>query len=156
MAAPPRLTLRISGLGHSLTIREDASATVDDLKARISQTTEIPPCYQRLLARGLSLEDGHSTLDDIGLKDRTKIMLLHSPEYAQEKEGYEKLQAVAQEIQELQDNISDNSLQPKVISELVTRICCKLDAIDTAGSANLRLQRKELLQKAERLEADNS
>jgi hypothetical protein len=36
---------------------------------------------------------------------------------------------------------------------MVTRICCKLDEVDTKGSENLRAQRKELIRKAESMEA---
>jgi BAG domain/Ubiquitin family len=147
---PPRLTLRIAGLGHSLTMRENASSTVSGLQSRIQEVTGIPSCYQRLVARGLKLEDGQATLEELGLKDRTKILLLHSPEYAQEKDGYEMLVALSHEIDALEKQ--SQSMEHIMISEMVTRICCKLDAIDTAGSMNLRNLRKDLIRRAEELE----
>ena len=158
LAEQPRLTLRISGLGHSLTMREYASASVADLQSRIQEATGIPTCYQRLLARGHSLEDGRATLEELGLKDRTMILLLHSPEYAQEKSGYETLMSISQELSALDEKLQDESqaMEPKMVSEMVTLICCKLDAIDTAGSTNLRTLRKGLIRKAEQLEQHQS
>ena len=88
MAATP-LTFKITGLGHNLTLELAAEKTVGDLKAKIEESSGLPPCYQRLLARRLKLEDNSVSLEDAGLKDRTKIMLLHSPLYSQEKDAFE-------------------------------------------------------------------
>ena len=163
------LTLRITGLGHSLTLElESNTTTVGALKDHIYHDTGLAPCYQRMLApRGCKLENDTSTLDEAGLKDQTKLMLLHSALYAQEKDGAEALASIAREIKELsqqlqqqqnsttdttRDTTTTEKMESKVVSELVTRICCKLDAVDTMGSETLRAQRKELLQQAERIE----
>jgi BAG domain len=158
LSEQPRLTLRISGLGHSLTMREFACASVADLQSRICDATGIPCCYQRLLARGLTLDNGQATLEEVGLKDRTKILLLHSPEYAKEKDAYEMLLALEREINGLADQCQGQgqSMQATMVSEMVTRICCKLDAVDTVGSANLRTMRKELIRRAEQLEQEQA
>ena len=146
--------LRIAGLGHSLPLEVDAdTTTVGALKEIIETNTGLPPCYQRLLARGTKLDSAESeslSLKDAGVKDRTKIMLLHSAVYAQEKQGFEALAAIASEVDDLANKAS--TMDPKLMAELVTRLCCRLDEVDTAGSANLRARRKALLHRAEKLE----
>lgn len=143
------INIKVSGLGHSFTLELPSTEPLGTLKSQIEQATDLLPAYQRLVCRGLKLDDDTQTLDEIGIKDRTKVMLLHSPLYAQEKETYEKLLSVSTEIDDL---AGQSGVEPKVLTELVTRICCKLDAIDTSGSEHLRAKRKELLKKAESIE----
>jgi hypothetical protein len=145
------ITLRITGLGHTLTLKFSSSTTIGCLKQEIASHTKLPAVYQRLLARGSKLESDTVTLEDAGLMDRTRIMLLHNALYAQEKEGFEALSALAKEIEDLAQ--TKDSISSTAMSEMVTRICCKLDEVDTKGSENLRSQRKELIRKAESMEA---
>jgi hypothetical protein len=145
------VALRVTGLGHTLTLEPHlGSSTVADLKREIEARTGILAAHQRLLARGHKLEDGDAvTLEQAGLKGRTKIMLLHNELYGKEKEGYEELAAIAKEIDDLASKKKDKKVSQKVVSELVTRICCKLDQVDTKDSDTLRAYRKDLLRKAE-------
>jgi large subunit ribosomal protein L40e len=147
---PAMITLRVTGLGHTLTLEVESSLTVGELKQRIEDDTELPVDYQRLLARGSKLEDNESTLASEGIKDRTKIMLMHSALYAQEKEGFEALSKLSKEIDDLA--AKKDSSSPIFVREEVTRICCRLDEVDTKGSSNLRATRKKLLAKAEALD----
>jgi hypothetical protein len=144
------ITLRVTGLGHTLTLEVESSLTVGEMKQRIEDDTEIPVEYQRLLARGSKLDNNDSTLASEGIKDRTKIMLIHSALYAQEKEGFEALSKLSKEIDDLA--AEKDSSSPISIHELVTIICCRLDDVDTKGSSNLRSKRKNLLAKAEALD----
>ena len=59
---------------------------------------------------------------------------------------------MSKEIDVLSSRCNSEPLSKEVISELVTRICCKLDEVDTRGSDNLRSKRKELLKKAEAID----
>jgi hypothetical protein len=146
------ITLRITGLGHTLTLDHAASSTVESLKQEIAGRTGLPAVYQRLLARGHKLEDNHATLDEAGVKNRTKVMLLHSALYAQEKDGWDALAVLAQELDDL---AAGPDTTAAAMSDLVTRLCCKLDAVDTMGSEHLRARRKQLLRQAEHLDAAN-
>ena len=147
----PPVSIKIAGLGHNFTLEmASPKETLGSLKSQIERHTELLPAYQRLVCRGLKLDDDSQSLEDIGIVDRTKIMLLHSPLYAQEKDTFEALMTVSTEIDDLG---GQSGVEPKVMTELVTRICCKLDAIDTAGSTHLRAKRKELLKKAESIDA---
>ena len=147
---PAMVTLRVAGLGHTLTLEVEPSSPVGELKQRIRDETGLPVEYQRLVARGSKLEDNEATLDETGIKDRTKVMLMHSATYAQEKEGFEALSKLANEIDELKKMKESSS--PEVFREMVTRLCCRLDGVDTKGSDNLRTKRKELLLKAQALD----
>ena len=154
MASSDTRTLRVSGLGHTVTLNLPPSTTIADLKSEIEAKMDVPAAYQRLLARGSKLDADDVTLEASGIQDRTKIMVMHNALYAQEKEGFEALSALSKEIEDLA--ATKESKSPAVVSELVTRICCKLDGVDTMGSENLRALRKTLLKKAEDMETSSS
>jgi hypothetical protein len=143
-------TLRVSGLGHSLTFGLISSATVGDLKRRIEQETRVPIEYQSLLARGSNLENGEISLSEAGIQDRPKIMLMHNDLYAQEKEGFEALARLEEEITHLA--LKKETSKPIIVRESVTKICCKLDEVEVTGSETLRARRKALLARAESLD----
>jgi hypothetical protein len=149
--ASKRRTLKVSGLGHSITLETEPSDTIGDLKQEIESQTSIPAIYQRLLARGKKLEDDTLLLEEAGLEHRTKVMLLHNPSYVQEKEGYETLSRLAKDIDDLESKKDETP--NKLMSEFVTRICCKLDAVEIKGSEDLRAFRKTLLRKAQGIDS---
>ena len=176
-AAAITITLRITGLGHNMTLKDLSSTTMTmaELMTKIYNSTGIIPRYQRLIGpRGLKIDSNNDnsndngnggdekTLFEIGIKDRTKLILMHSPLYSNEKDSYEKLIGIEKEINDLEnsilirENINNNNnsdhKKPIVVSEMVTRICCKLDLVDTVGSIFIRLKRKELIKKVEGLE----
>ena len=47
------------------------------------------------------------------------------------------------------DEIRPGSFEPRVVEELVTRLLCRIDAVDTAGDAELRGIRRDLVRRAE-------
>ena len=152
------ITLRISGLGHTITLENLSSTntTIDQLKEMIENHSKIPTIYQRLISRGHKLDqdedkdDNVTTLQNIGMKDRTKIMLLHNKLYSVEKDSYEELMKLSQELDDIMILKKEKEeTSEDVIHELVTRICCKLDSVDMKGSEHLKQLRKKLLQKAE-------
>ena len=164
------VTIRVTGLGHKVTLKDlPSSTTVTDLRTKVYEATGLPPRFQKLIGpQKLNInyysenDDNHDndtlgtrSLSDLGIKDRTKLMLLHSPLYQNEKDSYETLKQVEDEIVELERSIrsGESSKQKEgFVSEMVTRVCCRLDAIDVAGSKELRAHRKELIQTAEGLE----
>ena len=181
-AADITITLRITGLGHNMTLKDLSSTTMTmaELMTKIYNSTGIIPRYQRLIGpRGLKIDSNNDnsndngnggdekTLFEIGIKDRTKLILMHSPLYSNEKDSYEKLIGIEKEINDLENSIliresinnnnnsnnnNNDHQKPIVVSEMVTRICCKLDLVDTVGSIFIRLKRKELIKKVEGLE----
>ena len=178
-AADITITLRITGLGHNMTLTDLSSTTMTmaELMTKIYNSTGIIPRYQRLIGpRGLKIDSNNDnsndngnggdekTLFEIGIKDRTKLILMHSPLYSNEKDSYEKLIGIEKEINDLENSIliresinnnndhNNDHKKPIVVSEMITRICCKLDLVDTVGSIFIRLKRKELIKKVEGLE----
>jgi hypothetical protein len=150
------LTLRISGLGHTLTFDVPASASVGDVKAHIEALTSLPCPYQRLLSRGKKIDQDSATLSSFGILDRTKLMLLHNELYINDKEGVAALLAIEREVTELAKAQLHGDSTDKddgiTLHEAVTRICCKLDAVEIHGSEHLRSMRKKILVQAEALE----
>ena len=47
------------------------------------------------------------------------------------------------------DEIRPGSFEPRVVEELVTRLLCRIDAVDTGGDAELRGIRRDLVRRAE-------
>mmetsp|Transcript_20830 Transcript_20830/g.51663 ORF Transcript_20830/g.51663 Transcript_20830/m.51663 type:complete len:176 (-) Transcript_20830:95-622(-) len=163
-AVEHKISLRITGLGNKFDLNDlpAEKTTVADLRLKVAERTGVPPRFQKFLGpQKLNItyneecDLAEKSLADLRIQDRTRLLLLHAPNYQMEKEGYQQLLKVQDEINILEKNIRNHSKeteQPKYVAEMVTRICCKLDAIDTVGSKDLRKHRKELIQKAEQLE----
>ena len=85
----------------------------------------------------------------IGLEDRTKLLLLHSPLYATDKEGVETLKGIHAEIDKVDAGRRSREMDNKTVHELITQLCCKCDEVETNGSEALRMMRKETIRRAE-------
>ena len=156
------LRLRVAGLGHYCELDISPMATLSDLKEQVEKKTDIPAPYQRLAAKRKKMDDddqilGPTTMDSadnieklgIGLEDRTKILLLHSSLYSQDKEGIEKLNTFIKEINRIDEARKNREMENKVVQELIIQICCKIDCVETNGSDALRKMRKMAVRKAE-------
>jgi len=156
-----KITLKVAGLGHSFTFdanTKNTQSTVADVKAEVERQTSLPCGYQRLLARGKKLDDDAATLSSLGIQNRTRIMLLHNEAYNQDREGFEAIRKLSNEIDETiaSANATEKGMSSIEIHERVTQICCKLDGIDTHGSETLRVMRKQAVVKAESLDRSSS
>ena len=157
------LLLRIAGLGHNIELEISPSATLADLKNEIEEQTGILAPYQRLVAKHLKMENdslllGASIFTDsnnneekagIGLETRTKILLLHSPRYAQDKCGIDILTNLKKDIDKIEEGRLRRDMEDKLVQELIVQICCKIDGVETNGSDALRKMRKQTIQLAE-------
>eukprot|EP00563_Minutocellus_polymorphus_P020225 CAMPEP_0197716582 /NCGR_PEP_ID=MMETSP1434-20131217/1425_1 /TAXON_ID=265543 /ORGANISM="Minutocellus polymorphus, Strain CCMP3303" /LENGTH=166 /DNA_ID=CAMNT_0043300965 /DNA_START=158 /DNA_END=658 /DNA_ORIENTATION=+ len=140
------IRLRVAGIGFDIQLSVPGpSSTIADVLTKVADEIKIPAPYLLLLFRGKKLTDGDSTLADLKIKDRTRLMLLHGPEYGKDKAGIEALQAVNKDLDDLE---GDESIAAKVIDEMVTRACIKLDNIEISGSETLRRLRREALHRA--------
>ena len=147
------LRLRITGCGHNVDVAVSADATLGELKKLVEAATGLPPPYQRLVARGCKLEDNAVGVAAAGIADRTKLMLMHSAGYAADAQAFEALSAVSKEIAELEKRAG---LSPAVREELVTQLCCKLDAVDVNGSSTLRELRRTQLRRAQEISSTSN
>ena len=156
------ILLRIAGLGHHVELEMKPTATLLDLKNEINKQTDVPVSYQRLVAKQKKMVDdamilGPSIFDEssnvekagIGLETRTKILLLHSPQYAQDKGGIDALTKLNAEIDKIDEGRRSREMEDKVVQEMIIQICCKIDGVETNGSDALRKMRKQTIQKAE-------
>mmetsp|Transcript_29849 Transcript_29849/g.45774 ORF Transcript_29849/g.45774 Transcript_29849/m.45774 type:complete len:167 (-) Transcript_29849:395-895(-) len=145
-----QLTIRVGGLGHTLTLDIPSTTTIGDIKVKVERQCSLPAGYQKLVARGKRLDDDDATLETLGIRNRSRIMLLHNESYATDREGVLAITSLVQEIEDL--SAKANLLSPKTVHELVTQICCKLDGVDTQGSEKLRAMRKQAIGKAEAID----
>ena len=164
------ILLRIAGLGHHIELEISPTATLADLKSEIEDQTGILAQYQRLVAKQhKKMEDdslllgpsitGDSTKEEkagIGLETRTKILLLHSPRYAQDKAGIDTLTTLNKEIDKIDEGRQSREMEDKVVQELIIQLCCKIDCVDTNGSDALRQMRKQTIQRAEKVAQKSS
>mmetsp|Transcript_21922 Transcript_21922/g.30523 ORF Transcript_21922/g.30523 Transcript_21922/m.30523 type:complete len:167 (+) Transcript_21922:165-665(+) len=153
-AEQEQLTIRVGGLGHTVTLDIPSTTTIGDIKVEVEKQCSLPAGYQKLLARGKKLDDDNATLETLGIRNRTRIMLLHNESYATDREGVLAITSLVQEIEDL--SAKTNTLSSKAIHELVTQICCKLDGVDTQGSEKLRAMRKQAIGKAEAIDNNSN
>ena len=153
MTDSPPFLLKVAAFGKQFLVEDmTPQQTVLDLQTRIEELTQVSVRYQRMLSHGKQLGDDPSqTLQDVGVQHRTKLMVLHNQLYAQEKQGWEALQALQREIESLEE--AKSKMAKAIVHERVTQLCCRLDAVSVQGSDYLRQRRKELLQRAERIDA---
>lgn len=151
------ITIKITGMGHEFTFGVLPESTVADVKAVVEQRTGLPSGYQRLLARGSKLDDDDAKLVEIGVRNRTRMMLLHNDAYARDREGFDAITAVWEEmdarVATLRSSDKDDAgVSHKVVREIVTQAFCRLDGIEIHGSETLRYLRKKAIARAESLE----
>ncbi|KAL9182769.1 hypothetical protein ACHAXT_004048 [Thalassiosira profunda] len=155
------IRLRVAGLGHHFELDADPASTLGDLKEEIAERIDLPAGYQRLVAKrkrldddacvlGPTIMDGNSIVSmGIGLEDRTKILLLHTPQYQHDQEGISKLNDLNAEIDKVDRGRRSREMENKLVQELIIQICCKIDGVETHGSEALRKMRKATIKKAE-------
>ncbi|KAL1510580.1 hypothetical protein AB1Y20_006881 [Prymnesium parvum] len=143
------MLLKVQGAGHDvqLTLAEDA--TILQLKEAIEASTGLVPVYQRLLFRGKTFDEDSALASSVGIADRTKVMLMHSQAYAQDRQAIEAIAALALELDALEAR--RETVDAAVLDELSTQICCKLDAVEVGDSHALRMRRKAQLKRCEEL-----
>ena len=156
------ILLRIAGLGHHIEIEISPMVTLAALKNEIQAQTGVPASYQRLIAKQKKMVDdfrilGPSIVDEsgrietagIGLETRTKILLVHSIQYANDKAGIDALTNLKKEIDKIDQGRCSGDMDDNVVQEMIIQICCKIDGVETNGSDDLRKMRKQTIQRAE-------
>lgn len=94
--------------------------------------------------------DGNTILSmGIGLEDRTKILMLHSPSYEKDKDGVEKLTGLMKEIEKIDLGGHTREFNNKTVQEFIIQVMCKIDCVETNGSEALRKMRKLTIKQAE-------
>ena len=160
------VTLRIRGLGHSFEIRLSPRATIEELQTKIESLTGLAAPYQRIIVKGKIItsnaldDNAPKTLVQLGLDSGSvcKGMLMYTPAYNLDKKTLEAITALNSELDILlkkklnPDKSDEKTLSTAVVREMITSICCKLDAVDVSGSTTLRAMRRKVLHRAEEID----
>lgn len=85
----------------------------------------------------------------IGLVDKTKILLLHSAQYSQDKAGVDALEELNKQIDEVDAKRISREFDNVAVHEFITQLCCKIDGVETNGSEALRRMRRGTIRRAE-------
>ena len=125
-----------------------STTTVGDLKVLLEERGGPPAAYIRLLSRGKKLDNDDATLSSLGIVHRTALMAMHNEIYTQDQAGVRAIESILNEAEELKDP----SIAADAVHERITQLCCRLDAVDTNGSAPLRQFRKSALSRLQALE----
>lgn len=150
-----QVRLRVSGLGQAVEIAATSSTSVGEVRSRAAEDTGIPAAYLLLIHGGKKMTDDAATLADLGVGDRTRLMLMRTPAYAADRAGIDEVRSVMAELAGLDGDGNGASAppDPRFVDEAVTRACIRLDGIDTGGSDPLRQTRRAALRRAEDLAA---
>jgi len=178
------IELKIVGLGHTIQLSLSPLTTIGDVKAKIESFTGCPALYQHLLwPRGTgkkaiddkdnNVDEDATTLEQYGVSNRTRVMILHNKTYSIEGKAYDSLVSIGKKIDKLvveaeasdvattdtSTNLKKDQTRSSsmiTVSEMITRLCCELDAIDMLGSAYLRSLRRSLLSRVESIDGSSS
>mmetsp|Transcript_548 Transcript_548/g.1456 ORF Transcript_548/g.1456 Transcript_548/m.1456 type:complete len:144 (+) Transcript_548:26-457(+) len=131
-----RCRLKVVGCGASLELDFAPSTAVEDVVAHVARHLDVGPQHLKLVFRGKVV--GGGTLDSAGVRDRTKLMCLHTELYHREKDA---LAAMA-DVRRRAAAVDGSSAAAE---ELRTQLLCGLDAVDVSTSDWLRAERKALI-----------
>mmetsp|Transcript_17707 Transcript_17707/g.55264 ORF Transcript_17707/g.55264 Transcript_17707/m.55264 type:complete len:155 (-) Transcript_17707:12-476(-) len=150
MAAIGVVRLRVSGCGQNLDLEFESSTKVGAVLDAVAERAGggLTRRHVKLLFRGKQLGEGGTdtmSLESAGVRDRTKLMAMHTKEYHAEKSVIAALDEFSRQV----DGIAD----PTSVAgqEYLTQIICKLDGVDAQGSDFLRARRKALVKRIEAL-----
>ncbi|EXB37958.1 BAG family molecular chaperone regulator 4 [Morus notabilis] len=157
----PMIKIKVSHGSYHHDITVPAHYTFGDLKRVLAHETGLQPKEQRLLFRGKEKED-MDCLDMVGVKDKSKIILLEDPASKEKKleemkknqsllKAYEAVAQVRAEVDKLSQKVvtletmmrSGTRFADKefvVLTELLMMQLLKLDTIEAEGEA--RAQRR--------------
>jgi hypothetical protein len=157
------VTIRIRGLGHSLEVRLPPKATIEELQTKIESLTGLAAPYQRIIVKGKNITSNNAPGDNaknllqlgLGTGSICKGMLMYTSAYNVDKKTLEEITALNNELDILlrkklnPDKSDEETVSNEVVREMITSICCKLDAVDVSGSTTLRDMRRKVLHRAE-------
>ena len=146
----------------------------------LGERVGLEACYLKVLAKGkaLSAEQG-GTLASIGLKNGSKLMLMMTDEYHQDKELLVTLRALGEEVSALEVRATGGGSSGSsssssgggggggaaeemtardrvILEEQLTGLLERIDGVETLGRPSLRATRKKLVQRCQQASALNT
>ncbi|KAL0300570.1 UNVERIFIED_CONTAM: BAG family molecular chaperone regulator 2 [Sesamum radiatum] len=154
--APPNLRIRVAYGAARYQISANSQSTFGELKKLLVTETGLEPGEQRLVFRGKERENGEY-LDNCGVKDRSKVILIEDPESKERRLIEIRRNAKIQAIHRLIDDVSTEvdrlaeqvcmieksiangnkvaEVQITTLIEMLMRQAVKLDSIPAEGDA---------------------
>ena len=137
--------LKLTGCGQSLELEVENGETVGRLLDKCAEEMGggVSRRHVKLVARGKNLDESSAqlSLEAAGIRDRTKMMIMHTAHYQAEKAGLQKLAELAARADAVADPASATG------QEMLTQLLCEVDGVDAGGSEWLRAQRKALVKR---------
>ena len=137
--------LKLTGCGQSLELEVENGETVGRLLDKCAEEMGggVTRRHVKLVARGKNLDESSAqlSLEAAGIRDRTKMMIMHTANYHAEKAGVQKLAELSARADAVADPASAAG------QEMLTQLLCEVDGVDAGGSEWLRAQRKALVKR---------
>ena len=137
--------LKLTGCGQSLELEVENGETVGRLLDKCAEEMGggVSRRHVKLVARGKNLDESQAqlSLEAAGIRDRTKMMIMHTANYHAEKAGVQKLAELSARADAVADPASAAG------QEMLTQLLCEVDGVDAGGSEWLRAQRKALVKR---------
>jgi hypothetical protein len=112
-----------------------------DLKTHIAGELDLVPEYLKLLHRGKVLAPDDASLNKLGIRYGSKMMLMRTEEYHQDKPTIDIIQTFSKEIAVQEKQAEDKKLSDRdgvILDEQLTGLLERIDGIDTNGRPALR------------------
>ena len=137
--------LKLTGCGQNLELEVENGETIGRVLDKVAEEMAggVSRRHVKLVARGKTLDESQAqlTLEAAGVRDRTKMMIMHTKPYHAEKAGMAQLAAISARADAVADPASIAG------QERLTRLLCEVDGVDAGGSEWLRAQRKALVKR---------
>ena len=137
--------LKLTGCGQSLELEVENGETVGRLLDKCAEEmgNGVTRRHVKLVARGKNLDESSAqlSLEAAGIRDRTKMMIMHTQHFHAEKAGLQKLAELSARADAVADPASAAG------QEMLTQLLCEVDGVDAGGSEWLRAQRKALVKR---------
>lgn len=137
--------LKLTGCGQNLELEVENGETIGRVLDKVAEEMAggVSRRHVKLVARGKTLDESQAqlTLEAAGVRDRTKMMIMHTKPYHAEKAGVAQLAAISARADAVADPASIAG------QEMLTRLLCEVDGVDAGGSEWLRAQRKALVKR---------
>ena len=137
--------LKLTGCGQNLELEVENGETIGRVLDKVAEEMAggVSRRHVKLVARGKTLDESQAqlTLEAAGVRDRTKMMNMHTKPYHAEKAGVAQLAAISARADAVADPASIAG------QEMLTRLLCEVDGVDAGGSEWLRAQRKALVKR---------
>ncbi|XP_032243262.2 BAG family molecular chaperone regulator 1 [Nematostella vectensis] len=111
---------------------DDKPLCVSDIEQAAQQVTQVPQCSQKLIFKGKSLTNRNQTLESLGIKKGSRIMVLGKKYDPEADDNMKAIRSVEQQVGELKsrldqlnaelDGISKGFLESDLIGPAVTKV----------------------------------